>query len=419
MEPNGLQGEAALAAYAERAFARTRTDVGGRVHHYLGWGHSSATVIEGETSLILVDTTESPDVARTVMDDVRTYTDKPVKTIIYTHGHPDHRGGAGAFRDTVEEVVCMAPAAAPLPGYDCLEHVLNARGRRQHGYGLTDEEALCQGIGIREGHARGLAPYDFLPPTTVCSGGRVTRVIDGVELELIAAPGETDDALIVWLPAERAACSGDVYYACWPNLYAIRGTQYRSVAQWVNALDALLSLEPEVLLPGHTPALTGAALIQEQVGTYRDAIRWVFDETLACMDRGLTLEETVRAVQLPERFADKPYLGEYYGTVEWSVKSIYNGYVGWFDGAPEHLAPVPEADRAAELVALIGAGRLSARVRELAAAGEYQMALELLALLPADERDRDLRAELLRARARQMTSANARHYLIACANEGD
>ncbi len=409
--------ERALAAYADRAFEPAHTVAAGNIHHFAGYAHSSMTVVEAETSLIVIDATESPDTARAVMDEVRAFTDKPVRTLVYTHGHPDHRGGAGAFRETVRDVICMAPAATSLAFYDRIEHELGVRGRRQHGYGLSDEDALCQGIGIREAHARGGAGYDPLPPTEVLPQERVARTIDGVELEFVPAPGETDDTLYVWFPSERVVCSADNYYACWPNLYAIRGTQYRSVATWVESLDTLLGLEPEVLLPGHTQALRGAELIREQVGTYRDAIAWVLDETLSCMDRGMTLEETVRAVRLPERFSSKPYLGEFYGTVAWSVRSIYNGYVGWFDGAPEHLAPASEDERSRELVALIGPERLDRRIDELMGEGSYQMALELLALGGVEDRGR--RAACLEGRARQMTSANARHYLMACAREAE
>ncbi len=413
-QPTAAERE--LAAYADRAFAPAHTQVGDRIHHFAGRAHSSMTVVEGATSLIVIDATESPDTARAIMEEVRTFTDKPVQTLIYTHGHPDHRGGAGAFRATVRDVIAMVPAVTPPPGYERLNEVLGARGRRQHGYGLSDEEALCQGIGVREASTHGLAGYDILPPTEMLAQERTARVIDGVELEFIPAPGETDDTLYVWFPRERALCSGDNYYGCWPNLYAIRGTSYRSVATWIESLSALLALEPAALLPGHTPALIGGELIQEQVGTYRDALQWVLDETLSCMDRGMTLEETVQAVQLPERFASQPYLGEFYGTVAWSVRSIYTGYVGWFDGDPVKLTPAPAGELATELVGLIGAERVLERARALAADGSYQLALELLSLM-GDERDRELEIACLRGRARQMTSANARHYYFACARE--
>lgn len=416
--------EAALKAHAITAFTKRRTQVGERIYHYAGWGHSNATAVVGDTSVILIDALDSPDELRDLLADLAEITTKPVRTLIYTHGHPDHRGGAGVVRDTVEEVICFAPSTTPLPGYDKLQDVLGRRGRYQHGYGLSDDDAICQGIGPREGKERGLATYDFVSPTTVyhCNpsteeGKRgIERTIDGVTLQFIPMPGETDDGLAVWFPHERVLVSGDIYYACWPNLYAIRGTQYRDIATWVASLDRLLALEPEFLLPGHMQALEGASLIQQQVGNFRDAVKWVLDSTLDAMNRGLTLEETLQEVTLPERFAADPHLQEFYGTVAWSVASIYTGYLGWFDGAPEHLMPVPQTERSAELVALIGADKLDARIDELMVQGSYQMALELLSLGGLSDRGR--RVACLEGRARQMTSANARHYLLACARFG-
>lgn len=43
------------------------------------------------------------------------------------------------------------------------------------------------------------------------------------------------------------------------------------------------------------------------------------------MNQGMTLDQTVANVKLDKKYQDKDYLGEYYGTIEWSVKSIYNG----------------------------------------------------------------------------------------------
>ena len=83
--------------------------------------------------------------------------------------------------------------------------------------------------------------------------------------------------------------SGDNYYGCWPNLYAIRGTQYRDIAQWVKSLEKILSYPSEALLPGHTAPLLGHETILEEVGNFKDAIAFVFNQTLECLGQGMTM----------------------------------------------------------------------------------------------------------------------------------
>ena len=195
--------------------------------------------------------------------------------------------------------------------YEKLNDILNKRGIYQHGYGLSDEEALCQGIGIREGKETGHGTYDFLAPTTLYNEQKVEITIDGIRMKLVSAVGETDDQIFVWLEDFGVICTGDNYYGCWPNLYAIRGTQYRDIAQWVDSLGLILSYNPDVLLPGHTKPLIGKELIQKQVGTFRDAIEYVLLKTLDCMNQGLTISETVEQVKLPKEFQEKDFWGNF------------------------------------------------------------------------------------------------------------
>ena len=68
---------------------------------FYSYGHSNATAI--------IDTLDSNEYSQDLLNDLKKYTDKPVKTLIYTHGHSDHRGGAGTFRDTVKEVIIYQP----------------------------------------------------------------------------------------------------------------------------------------------------------------------------------------------------------------------------------------------------------------------------------------------------------------------
>lgn len=229
-----MTGEKKLKDFTEKNYQKTLTKVNDHIYHFLGYGISNAVAVLGETSVILIDALDSTGYGEELKEDLARLTDKPVKTIIYTHGHPDHRGGAGVFRDTVEEVIAFAPKKPVLKYYDRLKDVLNQRGAYQFGYGLTDEETISQGIGIREGWAVGKGSLDFIAPTTMYHEDEVERVIDGVKLKMVSAAGETDDQIFVWLEEDQVICTGDNYYGCWPNLYAIRGTQYRDIAAWAD-----------------------------------------------------------------------------------------------------------------------------------------------------------------------------------------
>ncbi len=88
--------EARLKEFNDTAFPKEMITITDRVRIAVGWGHSNCIIVEGDTSLILVDTLDSDARAARLKDELSRLTDKPVKTIIFTHGHPDHRGGCGS-----------------------------------------------------------------------------------------------------------------------------------------------------------------------------------------------------------------------------------------------------------------------------------------------------------------------------------
>jgi alkyl sulfatase BDS1-like metallo-beta-lactamase superfamily hydrolase len=47
-------------------------------------------------------------------------------------------------------------------------------------------------------------------------------------------------------------------------------------------------------------------------------------------------------------------IGEEYGAISWTVRGIYEGYMGWFDGNPANMYATPPAAVYADLVALGG-----------------------------------------------------------------
>ena len=114
LKPNGA---AELTAFTEKSYKETITPIVPGIWHVLGVGHSNAVIIEGRTSVILVDTLDTLERGQKLLEIIRSRTEKPVKTILYTHGHPDHRGGAGAFSGTDPEIIAFAPATP-----DCICH---------------------------------------------------------------------------------------------------------------------------------------------------------------------------------------------------------------------------------------------------------------------------------------------------------
>lgn len=419
LTPDGAQ---LLKSYAARTFQKDIFHVADNVYYFTGYGHSNVTLIVGATSCILIDTLDSDVRAQKLKETIAKITDKPIKTIIYTHGHPDHRGGAAAFADTAEEIIAFAPKYPVLKHTNVVNPILMLRGSRQFGYSLSDDELITQGLGPREGHSCGEGTYAFLPPTTVYTEDVIERNIDGIHLKLVSAVGETDDQIFVWLPEHNILCCGDNYYPCWPNLSAIRGSQYRDVAAWIDSLDNIRSYQPEILLPGHSYPLQGKETIEEVLKNYRDAIESVLLQTLEGMAQGKTADELAASVKLPEALRNLPYLGEHYGTVAWSVRGIFAGYAGWFDGNPTKLNPLPPAEEAQNMLRMMGGTeKVLTEINQAIQTQQYPWALQLCDILLNSQQRmqqaRQYKAQALLALAELETSSNGRHYYQVCAKE--
>jgi alkyl sulfatase BDS1-like metallo-beta-lactamase superfamily hydrolase len=201
--------------------------------------------------------------------------------------------------------------------------------------------------------------------------------LGGKRFELYHTAGETPDHLMVWLPEDRALFCGDLYYMSFPNL-STPMLEPRPVKEWYESLDRMIDLKPEYLIPNHSAAITGEKNIREVLTNYRNAIRYVFEKTLKCINDGRTVDEAVQTVKLPAELSRLDYLREAYGRVDWSVRGIYQGVTGWYDGKGTKLNPLPPSLCARELVVLSGgADKILARAIEVQKSGEHQLACEL------------------------------------------
>lgn len=415
-----FRGEEKLKVQAEYGFPKGITKITDGVYFALGYGGSTCTLIEGDEGCVLVDTLNGVEVAKEAKAEFQKITDKPIRHIIYTHYHHfDHTSGAGVFADADTEIIGHQ---CPYPQYGysgLLKNAYALRGGKQFGMGLTPEEHICIGVGPRN---KANGAKQSLPPNRLFEEKELELTLEGIRFLLVEAPGETDDQIFIYLPDKGVLFSGDNYYESWPNLYAIRGGQYRDVSAWVSALAKMRDLNAEYLLPGHTRAVIGQDTVRETLTNFHDAIEYVLVETLNGMNAGKTMDQLATSVKLPEKWAELPYLQEYYGTVEWTVRSIYTGYLGWFDGNPTRLGTMEPSLKAEKTLAMMGgAEKVLAEIDRALEQEEDQWAVELCDILLdagcETEAAGTRKAEGLMNLGRMMTSANGRHYYISCAKE--
>jgi alkyl sulfatase BDS1-like metallo-beta-lactamase superfamily hydrolase len=124
------------------------------------------------------------------------------------------------------------------------------------------------------------------------------------------------------------------------------------------------------------------------------------------MNEGQDVYTLMREVKLPAELD----VGEAYGKVSWSVRGIYEGYVGWFDRNPATMYSVSPNAADADLVALAGGAEpVAAKSRELTKSGDAVRGLRLAdAALAHDPANRAaLEAKLLALKTLQAASRNS------------
>jgi alkyl sulfatase BDS1-like metallo-beta-lactamase superfamily hydrolase len=378
-----------------------------RVHDsiWLALGFSNSFLVTTPEGNIVVDTS-LPQHAPRQKRLFEAVSDAPVRTVILTHGHGDHRGGLGVWQDGTVEVIVQRQYEEFRHYQERLRGFFARRNMAQ--FGGVPGLALLAGRDPSPGnHAADVE-------ATTLFDDRYDLEIGGVKLELHHTPGETQDALSVWIPEWKVAFVGDNFYASFPNIYTLRGTRPRWALDYVASLDKVLSWQPEIVLPSHGMPVVGRDEVQRQLTQYRDAIQHVHDAVVAGMNEGKDVYTLMQEISLPPELE----VEEGYGTLSWSVRGIYEGYAGWFDGEAATMYEVPRSSVSDDLVSLAGGvDAVVARARERLAGGEAVEALHLVDVAlegePDDRTALEFKLEVLEMLMASSENSNEKGWLAS------
>ncbi len=341
------------------------TDLAPDLYYCESFGNVGIAITD--EGVVLIDT-GSPSNPQAALKPLRELTDKPVRYIIYTHGHSDHAANALPI---LQEAAQRGDSRPTIIGHS---NVVRRMNRYAELYG---QNAFINRIQFRiPPQAVSFPPSERFIRPDVTYEDQISFRLGGFTFELHHALGETDDITWMYVPERKTVFCGDLFVSSCPNIGNPLKVQ-RYEVEWAEALEQIAALYAEVLSPGHGPVLRGEA-INDALLTTAQALHYLHDEVVRRLNLGQWQEQIVREVQLPPTLANHPAMAPIYGRPSYIVQAILRRYAGWYDGNPSHLAPSSTTAIAAEVVAVASSAALLQRAQQLTSEGNPQLALHLL-----------------------------------------
>jgi alkyl sulfatase BDS1-like metallo-beta-lactamase superfamily hydrolase len=397
-----------------------------------GYDLANISLVEGETGWIVIDPLTSTETARAAMALVGEHLgERPVSAVVYTHSHIDHFAGIAGVIDVDELVERQVPVVAPK-GFlveAVSENVLAGPvmlRRAGYMYGNHLPRGPEGQVDCGLGRSVPAGTVSLVAPTVEIGTTGEELTLDGVRMVFQYTPdAEAPAEMMFHFPDLRALCAAENCTSVMHNLYTLRGAQVRDALAWSKYVNEALRLfgdDTDLVFASHGWPRFGAEDVHHYLRTQRDTYRYLHDQTMRLANRGLVMTEIAEELDLPPSLAGEFGNRGYYGTVNHNAKAVYQRYLGWFDGNPASLHPLPPEPAAARYVEYMGgAAAVLERARRDLAAGEYRWVAEVVNHVvfadPGNTEARELQAAALEQLGFQAEAGPWRNFYLTGAQE--
>ncbi len=315
-------------------YAEGLYDLGKGVYAWMvpngSWGESNAGLIVGERESLLVDTLWDVKDTRTMLGAMRPFIERaPLRYVVNTHADGDHFWG----NELVASVETITSEAS-------LEEMqaLNSRSMAlMETLGKVLSAARIGGAD-RAGHwlRQFVAPYDFravtATPARRAFKGNLNLVVGGRTVELIqVGPAHSQGDLMVYVPDAKILFAGDILFmGSTPVMWA------GPVENWFAALDRILAMDTDAIVPGHGP-------ITDKDGVYQVKAYWEFvvAQVRTRYDKGMSAKTAAYDIARSQDFLSQPFAQ--WNSPERLIVSAHTLYRNW-RGNFNHRTPMELLD---------------------------------------------------------------------------
>ncbi|MGB0837203.1 MAG: alkyl/aryl-sulfatase [Flavobacteriaceae bacterium] len=402
------------------------------VYQVRGADLSNMTIVEAEGGIHIYDPLISAETAKYALDLYYQHRPKsPVKAVFFTHSHVDHFGGVAGVASSEDVASGKIKVYAPS-GF--LDHAIEenvfagtAMSRRaSYMYGNVLEAGVTGQVGAGLGITTSTGSVGIYEPTNIITKTGQVETIDGLEYHFVMAPGSEAPSEMMWyLPKYKMINTAEDAVHTMHNLYTLRGAKTRDASLWPKYLNQVLQTygpKADVAIGMHHWPVWGNERVNGHIKSQRDTYKYMHDQTLHFANMGATMNELPGLIQMPESLVNQWGTHGYYGSKSHNVRAVYNYYLGYFDGNPAHLNPLPPAEVAVKYVEVMGgADNVMAAGKKAFDAGEYRWAGELVNHLvfaqPDNQAAKNLQADILEQMGYQAESGPWRNFYLAGAYE--
>lgn len=393
---------------------------------------ANISFVEGATGYIVIDPLTSAETAKAALELLyQNVGKKPVVAVIYTHSHVDHWAGV---KGVVSEEDVNAGKVRIIASAGFLEHAVsenvsagNAMGRRAlYMYGALLPKGPKGQVDAGLGKTISTGSVTMIVPTDIISKTGTEMTIDGVKIVFQYTPGtEAPTEMNFYFPQFRALCMAENCSHTMHNLYTLRGAQVRDAKAWHHFLEEAVDLfgdKTDVVFVSHHWPKWGKENFIPWMKKQADLYKYVHDQTLHLANQGYTMLEIADKLKLPEDLEKEWFNRGYYGSLSHDTKAVYQKYLGWFDGNPADLDPLPPTEASKRYIEYMGgADTVLAKARNAYEKGDYRWVAEVVNHVvfadPGNREARELQADTLEQLGYQAESGPWRNFYLTGARE--